>query len=327
MNGFRKAIWALLIFSFFSCAHQPKISPDAGTTVYRAEPAAHTMAAEYAPYFAVYDHRDEFNRIGTPTAELDELGQEHVYVDSRRAGIYFMVEGFSTSKGDYTNLIYRIHFPRVPYSLIPFHLSAGNNGGLMVVITLDAGRQPVLVTTVHTCGCYLAIIPTTHLPQNMYPEGWVDQPVYVYGETLPGRLDLKSVRNPKLLIHLRPGTHRVMDIEPVPEDYADSLNRSALVQAPLIPMAQLERLPLNGGTTSFYYPDGLRKGHVKGSIKPWESILLGLFALDLFVGSDKVYADPDQSGNIFYTSLKPWNRSASDMWHFGRFLEFWGWRL
>jgi len=31
--------------------------------------------------------------------------------------------------------------------------------------------------------------------------------------------------------------------------------------------------------------------------------------------------------NHLYTSLKPWNRTESDMWNFARFLEFWGWRL
>ena len=295
--------------------------------MYRAKIQTNILAAQHAPYFLVYGHQDAYNRIGTPAAELDEQGREHVYVDSRRAAIYFMVSDFSTPKGDYSNLIYRIHFPRVPYSLIPFHLSAGNNGGLLVVVTLNAERQPVLVTTVHTCGCYLSIIPTTHLAQNSFPEGWADQPVYVYGETLPGRLNLSGASKPKVLIHLRPGTHRVMNVEAVAENRGYSSSRPGVIQAPLLPIKQLERLALNGGTTSFYYPTGIRKGHVKGSLKPWESILLGLFALDLFVGSDKVYADRGQSGNIFYTSLKPWNRSASDMWDFGRFLHFWGWRL
>jgi len=66
---------------------------------------------------------------------------------------------------------------------------------------------------------------------------------------------------------------------------------------------------------------------VNGSIKPWESLFLGLPSLDPLVGSDKAYGNGRETGNPFYTSLKPWNREASDMWDFPGFLRFWGWRL
>jgi hypothetical protein len=44
--------------------------------------------------------------------------------------------------------------------------------------------------------------------------------------------------------------------------------------------------------------------------------LLSLPSLDLFVGADKIYADPEVSGNPFYTSLKPLRRDDSNMWFF-----------
>jgi hypothetical protein len=81
------------------------------------------------------------------------------------------------------------------------------------------------------------------------------------------------------------------------------------------------------GFTSFYHQKGPLKGHVKGSVKFLESIFLSLPSLDFFVGTDKVYGNRQETGNPFYTSLKPWNRNASDMGNFARFLEFWGWRL
>jgi hypothetical protein len=90
----------------------------------------------------------------------------------------------------------------------------------------------------------------------------------------------------------------------------------------------LLRLPMvNGGTTSFYHDAGWLKGHVKGSIKPLEMLFMSLISFDLFVGSDKIYADSTQWDNPFYTSLKPWRRHDSDMWDFARFLHYWGWRL
>ena len=126
---------------------------------------------------------------------------------------------------------------------------------------------------------------------------------------------------------MRPSVHRVMDLEIVD---AESLSRSQgfrAIQAPLEPMDDLENIPLNGETTNFFYDYGPQEGHVKGSLKFWETLLLSLVSWDFFVGADKVYGDNQKYHNPFYTSLKPWNRTASDMSNFSRFLEFWGWKL
>jgi hypothetical protein len=118
-----------------------------------------------------------------------------------------------------------------------------------------------------------------------------------------------------------------MDIAVVDEGTTRKSPHFTIIPASLKPMQELERIPIDSGSTSFYYNKGVLKGHVKGSVKPWESIFLSLPSLDFFVGSDKIYADSKKTDNPFYTSLKPWNREASDMWNFATFLKFWGWRL
>ena len=66
-------------------------------------------------------------------------------------------------------------------------MSKGKNVGVFVVVTLDELARPVLVTTVHTCGCYGAIVPTDYLRPDALPEHWTGQPLDVYGERLrPG---------------------------------------------------------------------------------------------------------------------------------------------
>ncbi len=100
-----------------------------------------------------------------------------------------------------------------------------------------------------------------------------------------------------------------------------------IIPTPLAHMEKLQRIPIDGKTTTFYHNEGLLKGHVKGSVKYWESLFLSLISLDLFVGTDKVYADTEITGNPFYTSLKPWNRYSSNIWNFSGFLAFWGWDL
>jgi hypothetical protein len=121
--------------------------------------------------------------------------------------------------------------------------------------------------------------------------------------------------------------HRVANLEIVDQQDLRQSPHFTEINAPLMAMGELDQLPLDGRSTSFFYRDDLREGHVKGSIKPWESLLLSLPSWDFFVGSDKAYGDRLGTGNTFYTSLKPWNHDASDMWDFPRFLTFWGWRL
>ena len=161
---------ALLILS--SCAHHQRIPPETTHTVYSAHGGEDAQLRQYAPLFLTYQHQAAYNHIGRPSARYDDQGREQVFVDSQKPVIYYLKRSFSTKKERYTNLIYRVHFPKIPFSLIPFNLTAGNNIGLIVVITINSHQKPVLVTTVHTCGCYLAIVPTSFLPREALPLNW-----------------------------------------------------------------------------------------------------------------------------------------------------------
>jgi hypothetical protein len=312
-----------VLLLLFGCAHHQSLPSESPLWVYKAYGSGEKTIARWAPAFVTSDHADAFNRIGRPTVRQEENGDEEIFINPEEPVVYFMQRPFSTDKGTYTNLIYRIHFPEVPFSLIPFNLTAGKNVGLIVAVTLNADNLPVLVTTVHTCGCYNAIIPTQYLPRNAFPEDWQEETLDVYGEHLPPLLRFNEIKSPQLLVYLRPGVHRVMDLEI--RDMQDlSTAPFRIIPMPIEDMEQLERLPTANGTTSLYYHEGVLNGHVKGSVKPWESLLLSLVSMDLFVGTDKAYAD---TGNPFYTSLKPWRREDSNMWDFPRFLQYWGWRL
>ena len=287
------------------------------------------LASRFAPALLAHGHENSQNRIGTPRAKYTENGEEEIYMDVEKPAMYWMERKFTTPSGTYTNLIYRIHFPEVPLSLIPFFLTAGKNPGLLFVITLDEKNRPVLVSTSGTCGCYAVTVPTRHLDKNAYPNDLnPGKPLHIYGETLPGLLDFDAFGEPKLLIHLRPDVHRVMDLEVVSTAQWTGPHFQKKVETPLLPMASLEEIPAGmGRTTSFYYDTWPYRGLVKGAFKPWESLTMSLISLDFFVGTDKIYGDSRVSGTRFYTSLIPWNREASDMWHFERFLRFNGWNL
>ncbi|MGD9039248.1 MAG: hypothetical protein PVH82_06415 [Desulfobacteraceae bacterium] len=324
----RVEVWvAVVVLILSGCAYSQKGIHDPIHTIYLSHDEADSLVNRFAPVFLIYNHREPHNRIGLPSATFDARGNEKIYVDHKRPAIYHMTRQFSTKNGTYINLIYRVHFSEIPFSLIPFHISAGKNVGLMVIITLDAFQRPLLVTTVGTCGCYAAIVPTSYLPPDALPLDWKNEPLEVYGEKLPYRLDYGKLKVPRLVIHLRSEVHRIMHLEPMEEERLRNSERFTIIKAPLIPIENLEHIPINGEKTSFYHDRGPLKGHVKGSVKLWETLFLSLVSQDLFVGTDKVYGDSEITENPFYTSLKPWNRNSSDMWNFDDFLEFWGWRL
>ncbi len=321
--------WLAFVFAalfFWGCAHHQPLPKEPYQLVYHVQGEEKTKQKAWAPVFVVYGQTHDYNRIGRPTVTVGNDGGEQVFIDTEDPVAYFVERSFTTEKATYTNLIYRVHFPGTPYSLIPFNLTAGKNVGLMVVVTLNSDQLPVLVTTVHTCGCYKAIVPTQYLPSQALPEGWSGKRLRVYGETLPALLDFNDVPSPKILVHLRPEVHRVMDLDVRPPQFLDS-DRFRVLPIQMEPMDHLEQLPFNGGTTSLYHQEGILKGHVKGSVKPLETLFMSVISMDLFVGTDKAYADSAKTGNRFYTSLKPWRRDDSDMWNFARFLWYWGWRL
>lgn len=285
-----------------------------------------SLLAHHAPIIVPQNQFKTYNKIGRPSARYDAHGkQEQIYVDPAAPVFYTQQKTFQASKGQYTNLIYRIHFTEVPFQFFPFNITAGKNGGLLIVVTLNPAGQPVLVTTVHTCGCYVAIMPTEFLPAQDYPETWdATQTQSIYGESLPARLTYPGSANTnhRPVIFLRDGTHRVMDVT-----ISNSDGYHPII-TPLEPAETLKKLPLGThDATSFYVTHGLRKGYVKESFKPFELALMSWWVFDPFVGVDKELSADLDAGPVFYTSLAPWNRKASDMRHFANFLAFWGWRL
>lgn len=268
-----------------------------------------------------------FNRIGRVEAKRLDSGNIDLYVNPDRPTVYVDQTTFVSKSGKtYHNTAYRIHFERVPYSLVPFHLTAGRNGGMFIIITADESGKPVLITTVHTCGCFLAFVPTSALPEDAIPKGWPRERQNAFGESLPARLALPDDHAAKrIALYLRNGTHRVTDIRLLPEEQLERFVRHPVTA---LPLESLHAISLgNEESVSFFHESGARQGYVKYAFKPMELLLMSWWALDPYIGQDKVLGDPTETGTIFYTSLKPWNRAASSLWPFESFLEFWGWRL
>ncbi len=330
MKGVGLLVGALALLQGACAGLQPtSLRETADLAVYAvAQQDEDALAARLAPLFVVAGQDQPANLIGTPAARRDQAGCVQVFVDPALPSVYFQEQTFSTSQGTYTNLIYRVHFPEVPFSLLPLHLTAGKNGGLFVVITINDQEEPVLVTTLHTCGCYLAIIPTSFLPETAYPSGWRAAGQRIYGVALPGRIAFAAGVAPRLKVEIviRDGDHRVADVRPLGAD--ENTAGYPLRHLTLRPMADLQALPLDGGaSTSFFEEQGSSRGYVKESHKPLERLLMSWWALDPRVGEDKALGPAEETGVTLYTSLKPWARRQSDLWHFADFLHYWGWEF
>lgn len=319
-------LFPVFFFLLTSCATSSRNLHENDWSAYVADHDA-TAVRQHLPVFVVAAGSEKHNLIGTPRARIGADGKEEIFVDPDRATIYAESRKFSTANRSYTNLIYRIHFEKVPFSIVPFHLGWGKNVGVIVVVTLNQQGEPVLYTTVQTCGCYLAFLPTSFLPQSAFPDNWMKERQTVYGENLPSLLDFKGVASDQVnvLVFLGEDSHRVTDLLVT---NPESFKSYHTIKAELQPLDSLQRLPLaKGGATSFYELAGPRKGYVKGSTKPWERLLMGWWAFDWKVGEDKKLGLNLKDGTSFYTSLGFWARDNSDMRDFPSFLRYWGWDL
>ena len=316
---FLAAAWVLFLSG---CARPPSnVLPE--TTLYLPVPAA-AVSTTNTPAFLVKDAEKRFNKIGSPSAQPTDDHEPHIYVDPENPAVYFETQKFSTAKGHYTNLVYRIHFPEVPLSWTSINLTAGHNPGILFIYTLDEGDNLLLVTTVHSCGCYLAFFPTEAMPRDSLPADWQDQPQDIYGYTLPSSLKFPSDKtDSRITFTLESETHRISNVSLTD---APSQQGMQQVQMPVKPMLDLFALPYQGETVSFFETEGSLKGYVKNNTKILERLFISWWAFDLHVGQDKAYSIHDTSGGVFYTSLKFWAREASDLKNFPEFLKYWGWR-
>ena len=306
------------------CTHSA-ISPFDRASLY-LPPAPSSIATSNSPTFLVRDAGQPFNKIGAPNVGAGNGNAPAIFVDPEKPTVYFEAQEFTTTKGLYTNLIYRIHFKEVPLAWTSLNLTAGRNPGLLFIYTLDEAGTLLLVTTVHTCGCYLAFFPTDAMPRQSLPKSWSADPQSVYGYTLPNRLEMpKETADTRITFTLESETHRISAVTVT--DNTDRQAMSQQVQMQLSPMLDLYYLPHGDRTVSFFEVDGSRKGYVKDNTKILERLFISWWAFDLHVGEDKAYSTHDKSDTIFYTSLKSWARKASDLKDFPKFLAYWGWQL
>lgn len=307
-----------------ACAAPPDALPRAYALAAATAPGttagAADLLARFAPAFVVEEGAAEWNRIGTPTLER-RGGGERARVDPNHATLYGEVHELRVGSRAVWQLVYRVHFEQLAFTPRTF-ASLHRNAGLLVLVCVDQeSGLPLTLTTVQSCGCWAAVVPTTALAREALPADWPEGSLELGGEFLPASLPVPA-EGQRFVVHLRSRTHRVHALEvgvPGPSDFRLAFEG----------MDELYRLPIRGAPGergSFFYEAGYLQGYVKGAWVPLEGLTLGLLTLDPRLGMDRDFGDPAEVGARFFTALTPWKRERSRLDRFGRALEQLGFR-
>ncbi len=168
-----------------------------------------TLLRCFAPVIVVPQANESYNRIGALVLDRGAFGVLDVRVDSRRPTLYTEVRPDIVGGELVLQLVYRVHHERIPFTFSRRFYEAHQNPGLLVVVTLDAQSfEPRFVTTVHSCGCYAAVLPTALVPAAALPPDRPRDRVRVYGQSLRAILP-QPTSGARPTLWLEPGSHRV----------------------------------------------------------------------------------------------------------------------
>jgi len=207
---------------------------------------AEALLAAHAPRFDV-EAAGPFDAVSTPMWRADGrpgVSTGHPVVYQRVT--HTLVQGRALLQ-----LVYTVWFDeRPPQSALD--LLAGALDGVIVRLTLGPDGRPLLLDTIHACGCYHLFFPGRGVTLR------ADAPAHEEWAFVPARLPEIAPRQ-RLAVRIASGTHYVLDVSAVDDtDGADD----HYVRAP---EGALRQLPDGAGRTrSLYGPDGLVRGSERG---------------------------------------------------------------
>ncbi len=207
---------------------------------------AERLFAAYAPLLDI-EAQGAFDEIGAPAWQHDG----RIGVDTHRPVVYQRLAQTLVRGQPLLQLVYTLWFPERPKSS-RFDLLAGALDGLILRITLAPDGTPLMLDTIHACGCYHLFFPAPGVtlragaPSN---EEWAFVPA-----------ELPAWRpGSRFVVRIASATHDVLGVtvtaQAMPEPSAE------LATYARRPESALRRLPTpTGGTRSLYGPDGLVAG-------------------------------------------------------------------
>ena len=213
------------------------------------------LLAQYAPVFDIEtpkgaganarSHTDHFGALRFTTNDTPGIDIDNPVAYQRIA--------FTRYRGQtLTQLVYSIWFPERPASQM-IDLLAGHLDGVMIRITLDERGIPLLVDSIHSCGCYHLFFPTPRLSLRPAPHSHMEWAF------VPATLPVLAAGQ-RVQVRLAPASHYLVDIRPF-----DNVLRAADIRYGLRDDNELRSLPImNAGYKSVFGNDGIIDGSQRG---------------------------------------------------------------
>ncbi len=214
----------------------PQLAPD----------AALALAWTFAPDLVI-DVAGDDDRPGTATITRDGVRD----VDSEVPLAYVRLAYARVGGRVLPQVVYAFWFKARPLTS-PVDLLGGHLDGLVWRVTIGVDGRPLLFDSIHPCGCYHQFFPTPGA--DLRPlEPTLDETAFV-----PQRLPVLEAQS-RIALRLESGTHYLQRIV-IDAGAPPPASRYALV-----PDGRLSRLPRpDGGTASYFGPDGLVPGTERG---------------------------------------------------------------
>ena len=205
------------------------------------------LAETFAPDVVV-DEVDENDRVGAPAFAPD--GTRTIGLDQPVAFVRFTTARMGSRM--LPQIVYTFWFKARPLNST-FDLLGGRLDGLLWRVTLGEDGKPRLFDSIHPCGCYHQFFPTPQAaPRELPPT--IEETAFI-----PQRLPTLGAGD-RVQLRVESGTHFLQRIVIGARAASEPSRTYALNDDD-----QLRRLPFpDGGTRSFFGPDGIVPGSERG---------------------------------------------------------------
>jgi hypothetical protein len=207
--------------------------------------AAERLLRAHAPVFDI-EQRGAFDDFGVPVWNAPG----RIDIDRSRPTVYQRL-AFTLVRGQaLVQLVYTLWFPERPRSGA-FDLLGGTLDGVIVRLTLAPDGTPILLDTIHACGCWHLFFPGPRVVPRP------DAPAHEEWAFAPARLPALAPGE-RVVVRIASATHDVLGVATTATAAGERTYAHANENA-------LRTLPrADGGTRSLYGPDGLVPGTERG---------------------------------------------------------------
>jgi hypothetical protein len=217
------------------------------------------LLAAYAPLFEI-ETSGAYDRFGALFWGADQGGIGNVstpapQVDLARPQVYQRLAYTRYQGQTLLQLVYSVWFPERPRSSA-LDLLSGTLDSVVLRVTLDARGAPLLVDSIHSCGCYHMFFATPGVSPRPAPQARMEWAFVA--ATLPA-----LSADQRLLVRLASRSHYVVGLQPAAADAAGPSTSYTLLDD-----AALRTLPVSdgfpGSTRSAFWPNGRVPGTERG---------------------------------------------------------------